>query len=54
MPHAISDIETKANYEAKRVSVSVSSGGSPMPVQGLSAALSGAGMVKDSGSTTYS
>jgi filamentous hemagglutinin len=46
------DIENKASYEAKSVSVSVSSGGSPLPGQGLSAALSGAGMGKDSGSTS--
>jgi filamentous hemagglutinin len=44
-----SDIENKASYEAKSVSVSVSSGGSSMPGQGLSASLSGAGMGKDSG-----
>ncbi len=47
-----SDIENKANYEAKSVSVTVGAGGSPMPGQGLSAALSGAGMGKDSGSTS--
>ena len=49
-----SDIENKASYEAKSVSVSVSSssGGTTMPGQGLSAALSGAGMGKDSGSTS--
>ncbi len=45
-----SDIQNKASFEAK--SVSVSAGGSPMPGQGLSAALSGAGMGKDSGSTS--
>ncbi|BDU53212.1 hemagglutinin repeat-containing protein [Limnohabitans sp. INBF002] len=34
-----SDIENKASYEAKSVSVSAGAGGSPMPGQGLSAAL---------------
>jgi filamentous hemagglutinin len=47
-----SDIENKASYEAKSVSVSVAAGGTPLPNQGLAAALSGAGMGKDSGSTT--
>ncbi len=47
-----SDIENKASFDAKSVSVSVGAGGSPMLGQGLSAALSGAGMGKDSGSTS--
>jgi filamentous hemagglutinin len=47
-----SDIQNKASYEAKSVSVSISAGGTPLPNQGLAAALSGAGMGKDSGSTS--
>jgi filamentous hemagglutinin len=47
-----SDIQNKASYEAKSVSVSVGAGGSPMPGQGLSSTLSGAGIGKDSGSTS--
>jgi filamentous hemagglutinin len=47
-----SDIQNKASYEAKSVSVSLGAGGSPMPGQGLSSTLSGAGMGKDSGSTS--
>jgi filamentous hemagglutinin len=45
-----SDLENKASYEAKSVSVSLAAGGTPLPNQGLAAALSGAGMGKDSGS----
>ena len=46
-----SDIENKASFDAKSVSVSVGAGGG-IPGQGLSAGLSGAGMGKDSGSTS--
>ena len=52
MSYLTSDIENKASYEAKSVSVSISSGGTPMPGQGLSSTLSGTGMGKDSGSTS--
>jgi len=45
-----SDIQNSASYEAKSVSVSIGTGA--MPGQGLSAGLSGAGMGKDSGSTS--
>jgi filamentous hemagglutinin len=44
-----SDIQNKASYEAKSMSVSVGAGSSPVPGQGLSATLSGAGMGNDSG-----
>ncbi len=49
-----SDIQNQASYEAKSVSVSVGtgSGGMNIPGQGLSAALTGAGMGKDSGSSS--
>jgi filamentous hemagglutinin len=49
-PLTTSDIQNKASYEAKSVSVSLAAGGTPLPNQGLAAALSGAGMGKDSGS----
>jgi filamentous hemagglutinin len=44
-----SDIQNKADYKATSVSVSVSAGNSPLPGQGLSSTLSGAGLGKDSG-----
>ena len=47
-----SNIENKASFDAKSVSVSVAAGGTPLPNQGLAAALSGAGMGKESGSTS--
>lgn len=49
-----SDIQNQASYEAKSVSVSAGtgSGGMNIPGQGLSAALTGAGMGKDSGSSS--
>ena len=47
-----SDIQNKASYDASSVSVNVGTGGSPMPGQGLSSTLSGAGLGKDSGSTS--
>jgi hypothetical protein len=47
-----SDIENKASYSAKSVSVSMGVGSSSLPGQGLSSTLSGAGLGKDSGSSS--
>lgn len=47
-----SDIQNKASYDAKSVSVSVGTGSSPMPGQGLSSTLTGAGLGKDSGNAS--
>ena len=47
-----SDIQNKASYDAKSVSVSVGTGSSPMPGQGLSSVVSGVGLGKDSGNTS--
>ncbi len=46
------DIQNKASYNATSVSVSVGTGGSPLPGQGLSSTLTGAGLGKDSGNAS--
>ena len=46
------DIQNKADYNATSVSVSVGTGSSPMPGQGLSSMLTGAGLGKDSGNAS--
>ncbi len=45
-----SDIQNKASFDAKSLSLSVSAGNSPMPGQGLSSTLSGVGFGTDKGS----